>query len=350
MLMNLSENWPRNDLFEDNIIANYPLLSENNDYMNFSSFEDENNCLNPFQTNNITIGELDETPIKEKIKQNENFQNNIKKKERKIKMPVYYSPDNIKKLLEQKQIENISNLFLEDQKLTDAEDEMQLIRKKKIRSDNLSDEGETESDILIEIKYKRGRKGKNDMTERYHNKFKDDNIMKKTKSKIFEYVIKYVNAFCEEYNNVTLKELNYKKYIDHLRKKDNLKYLHLPLKEILSLEISPRFKNEDANSNKTNIEMILDKIQKEEYEEKNSPIKNLLNMELREWIDIFTMKKDIESLGNISEVVKSKLPTITDLMNDILNKNHSTDYLSLFLFYLYNYEKWFINRTSRKRN
>jgi hypothetical protein len=347
--MNLSENSLLSDLFEDNIIIDNPLFLESNDYMDFSSHEDDKYYINPFQSKTITIRELDEMPTKEKIKKTENFQNNIKKKERKIKMTDYYSSDDIKKLLELKQIENISKLFLEDQKLTDAEDEMQLIRKKKIRSENLSDESETESDILIEIKYKRGRKGKNEMTERHHNKFSDDNIMKKTKAKIFEYVIKYVNAFCEEYN-VTLKELNYKKYIDHLRKKDNLKYLHLPLKEILSLEISPRFKNEDANSNKTNIEMILAKIKKEENEEKNNPIKNLLNMELREWIDIFTMKKDIESLGNISEVVKSKLPTITDLMNDVLNKNHAADYLSLFLFYLYNYEKWFINRSSRKRN
>ena len=346
MLMNLSENFLRNDLFEDNIIIDYPLFLESNDYMDFSSYEEEKYYLDPFQSNTITIRELDETQTKEKIKKNENFQNNLKKKEKKVKIPVYYSSDDIKKLLELKQIENISKLFLEDQKLTDAEDEMQLIRKKKIRSENLSDEDETESDILIEIKYKRGRKGKNDMSERHHNKFKDDNIMKKTKSKIFEYVIKYVNVLCEEYN-VTLKELNYKKYIDHLRKKDNLKYLHLPLKELLSLEISPRFKNEDANSNKTNIEMILAEIEKEE---KKSPIKNLLNMELREWIDIFTMKKDIKSLGNISEVVKSKLPTITDLMNDVLNKNNTADYLSLFLFYLYNYEKWFINRSSRKRN
>ena len=346
MLMNLSENSLRNDLFEDNIIIDYPLFLESNDYMDFSSYEEEKYYLDPFQSNTITIRELDETQTKEKIKKNENFQNNLKKKEKKVKIPVYYSSDDIKKLLELKQIENISKLFLEDQKLTDAEDEMQLIRKKKIRSENLSDEDETESDILIEIKYKRGRKGKNDMSERHHNKFKDDNIMKKTKSKIFEYVIKYVNVLCEEYN-VTLKELNYKKYIDHLRKKDNLKYLHLPLKELLSLEISPRFKNEDANSNKTNIEMILAEIEKEE---KKSPIKNLLNMELREWIDIFTMKKDIKSLGNISEVVKSKLPTITDLMNDVLNKNNTADYLSLFLFYLYNYEKWFINRSSRKRN
>ena len=79
-------------------------------------------------------------------------------------------------------------------------------------------------------------------------------------------------------------------------------------------------------------------------------VENVLNMKFREWLDVFTMKEDVGRLGNITEDTKSKLPTINDLMNDFSEKNVADDYLPLLLFYLYNYEKWFINRSSRNRS
>ena len=46
--MNLSENSLLSDLFEDNIIIDNPLFLESNDYMDFSSHEDDKYYINPF--------------------------------------------------------------------------------------------------------------------------------------------------------------------------------------------------------------------------------------------------------------------------------------------------------------
>ena len=340
--------------FVEGILSNYylSLNLESNDNFTIADNDEEKYFITPKNQLKSTIIDLDETPTKTitKTKINENHKKTTKDNGGKTKIPEYYSSDKIKKLLEDKNINNISNLFLENEKLTDAEDGIQLIGRKKIRSESLSDE--SSNDIEIEIKYRRGRKDKDDMTQRNHDKYKDDNIMKKLKTKLFEFVVKYVNIFCQEYK-VILKELNYKKYINHLRKKENIKFLHSPLKDLLSLEVSPRYKDNDINSNKNDISMILEKIEKEkkeEKEEKNKLVENVLNMKFREWLDVFTMKEDVECLGNITEGTKSKLPTINDLMNDFSKKNVTDDYLSLLLFYLYNYEKWFINKSSRNRS
>ena len=338
--------------FEEGILSNYyiPFNLESNDNFTISDNDEQKFFINPNNQSKSTIIELDETPTITITKKNEKHKKTTKDHGGKTKIPDYYSSDKIKKLLEDKNINNISNLFLEDEKLTDAEDGMQLIRRKKIRSESWSDE--TSNDIEIEIKHRRGRKDKNDMSQRNHDKYKDDNIMKKLKTKLFVFVVKYVNVFCQEFN-VILKELDYKKYINHLRKKENLKFLHLPLKDLLSLEVSPRYKNNDINSNKNDISMLLETIEKEkkeENEDKKKLVENVLNMKFREWLDVFTMKEDVGRLGNITEDTKSKLPTVNDLVNDFSEKKVTDDYLSLLLFYLYNYEKWFINRSSRNRS
>ena len=114
--------------------------------------------------------------------------------------------------------------------------------------------------------------------------------------------------------------------------------MNLCIKDLLSFEISP-YKSFNVNSNKDNIKKIL------EEEKNNEMIMYIFNMKFRDWIDIFTMKKEIK-LINGSEIIKTSLPKITDLLKDIFIKNDIV-YLRLFLLYLYNYEKWFIIKYSR---
>ena len=114
--------------------------------------------------------------------------------------------------------------------------------------------------------------------------------------------------------------------------------MNLCIKDLLSFEISP-YKSCNVNSNKDNIKKIL------EEEKNNEMIMYIFNMKFRDWIDIFTMKKEIK-LINGSEIIKTSLPKITDLLKDILIKNDIV-YSRLFLLYLYNYEKWFIIKYSR---
>ena len=89
--------------------------------------------------------------------------------------------------------------------------------------------------------------------------------------------------------------------------------MNLCIKDLLSFEISP-YKSFNVNSNKDNIKKIL------EEEKNNEMIMYIFNMKFRDWIDIFTMKKEIK-LINGSEIIKTSLPKITDLLKDILIKN-----------------------------
>ena len=101
--------------------------------------------------------------------------------------------------------------------------------------------------------------------------------------------------------------------------------LSLPLKELLSLNISTKYgsnKNKDANKE------IIESILKEELNE--SPIIKLLNMTFEEWIDIFTMKNQFDC-----NIMFNGLETT---LMKILSKNDSDDkYFTRMIFYLYNY-------------
>ena len=77
------------------------------------------------------------------------------------------SDDNFKKLIEEGK---------KDQKLKKAENDIQIINKKRKRDSNLNNQ-------INNSKYDKGRKNKNDSTERKHDKFSSDNIIKKIKIK-----------------------------------------------------------------------------------------------------------------------------------------------------------------------
>ncbi len=264
--------------------------------------------------------------------------------------PYYYSYDTIKQKLE-KIDSSFLNVFQKSEKLMEAENEMQLIRIKNIEWFKIKDDKNNEKN------YRLGRKRKNDNTQRNHNKYKSDNIMKKIKAKFYEYLVKYVNIILKKYNegreekDKIIKELNFNKYINKLTIRDEKKSLNLSLKDLLSQEISPKFKNDDINSNKVNIKKILE-------EEKNNEIINFVfNLRFIDWINIVTKKRDVQSYGNInlisSEEIEKSMPKVDDLIKDIFKKNNAVDeinngYISCIIFYMFNYENYFIIRSPRK--
>ena len=330
--------------FETNLFG---ASEENNGQMSFTLIDGrEQQSIS--RNNNIIINrpisiQIEGHQATEKYKNKEDQSKNKERKTEKIKGVNYLSCEDIKQILQEKCPNNysfIDSLFKEEPKLIAAEEEMGLLRRKRIRDDYNSDEDTGENK-----KFKRGRKKKDDPTERCHDKYKSDNIIKKVKTYLFKYLIKYFNAFCDD--STSVKELNYDNYINHVRKRDNLEYLNMSLKDLLSLEISSTYKDLEENHNKTTIEELLEK--EEEENNINKPLKSLLNITFREWIGIFTMKQDLNEDRNISEDLESHLPNINDIIQDLSRKGENNEYLSLFLFYLYNYERWFIIRTSRDR-
>ena len=233
--------------------------------------------------------------------------------------------------------------FVKDNILENEEIEMTRIGKKRKRTS-------LDEEIDKTIKYKKGRKNKQDNTKRSHNKSISDNIIKKIKCYLIKNLLFFVNTLL--YNNTELKkkkllkDLDYKN-IDQLNKAIDLEMLDMPIKDLLSKDISPKFKTEKKECNKIMINYILDKYN-------NNEIINLVfNMTFREWINIFTLKKKISEIEGVSDEthkeIEQLLPKLGNLLNEIYEKNgKDNSYLSHFIFYLFNYEMWFFKKRERK--
>ena len=125
----------------------------------------------------------------------------------------------------------------------------------------------------------------------------------------------------------------------------------MSLKDLFSNEITSKIKSKskEKDFNKKKLEKILN-------EETDDTILFTLNMRFIDWFDIFTFKKTlIEVLNQYNnnnkyidlDKIKKNLITIDTLLIKKSKKN--LDEFSLFLFYIYNYERWFKNKKPRKK-
>ena len=203
---------------------------------------------------------------------------------------------------------------------------------------------------------KRGRKSKNNISYKEHDRMAADNIIKKIKTEFFKYMILFINNIISRINliyNHKIYKIDYE-LINRLNREIDLKYLNTTLKDLLSLNVSPKFTKVESESNKNYIKKILDEKSIDET------IKFALNMTFRDFIDIFSYKKKVKELLNEYEIndysndicnkIEKNLVGVDDLFNK-LAKSDKIDkyYFSNFVFYLYNYEKWFFMKRGRKK-
>lgn len=264
-----------------------------------------------------------------------------------MKNDFYYNYEKILKIFKSCKEQNffsiIKNFKLES--IIKIEENTRFNNKKKFKHKKIIN---NEKKITIDKKYfKRGRKKGNDFTKRYHNKLTSDNIIKKIKAKLFRYLIFFCNNILKSNNlNIELKYINYK-IIDSLNKKKELELLEMPLKELISKDISPKYTCLTSDYNKK----IIDHILKEEKD--NEVLMYILNMTYREWINIFTLKNNIIKTENLKkeiyQEIEKNMPKIADLLNDIIVKDDDPELLTNFIFYLYNYEKWFEFKRNRRK-
>ena len=85
-----------------------------------------------------------------------------------------------------------------------------------------------------------------------------------------------------------LKPLDYK-YLGRIKRESELSIFRMPLKEIFSRDISPKFKTFSKASNKIIIDEVL------ENEKDNEIIVFAFNLSFKEWLDIFLFKKELKS-------------------------------------------------------
>ena len=138
-------------------------------------------------------------------------------------------------------------------------------------------------------------------------------------------------------------KLDYK-FVNRIEKEQDLKILNMRLKDLFSNDISPKYKHKfPKDYNKTIIERIL--------KDADDIILFAFNMTLRDWLDIFTLKKSVKDIinvynnknndcQNLIEKIEQSLIGFDKIVNKI-KENNDEDYMALFIFCLYNYERWF---------
>ena len=240
--------------------------------------------------------------------------------------------DIIRFLGKEQKFKKYINIFIKVGKINEQIlKEMKLIQKKKkseierINEKNEIKEGKT-----------KGRKKFGDNSQRKHNKSAADNIIKKIKKNLLKMLVQNINSILEKLNqNYKLKPLYYKENVNNINKQNELKYLYMPIGQLLSGPISSKYTNFESNFNEEKIKNILNK------ESDNEIIKYIFNLTFKEYIDIFTMKKE----PRIKDV---KFDGLDSFFENILKKNDGDQrYFIDLVFCLYNYERWFICKNKR---
>ena len=381
MYIDLNEENNRNDYFENNTVILYSPNISYQDYFyryfcdkNYSNDYIENRCMyetfndNKNDAYNMTQFQDEKTTAyksKKIINKKRDNSESLKKLDNvNIKsdfLPIFYSFDDIKSQIfenddyKDKFSFDIDNIFIKDKK-----SEEPYLNKKRLREDDDMDndyydyiESEKNKSCFQPNQAKRGRKSNNEDGRVGHNRMSPDNIIKKVKAELFKYMTSFLNNII---NNPNLKnneneiyKLDYR-FINQLNREIDLKYLNMPLKDLFSLDVSPKYRKLPPNANEKKIEKIVN-------ENQDETIQFVLNMTFRDWLDIFSYKKKVKELlyeynvydyyDDICSRIENNLVCVEDLFNKIAT-NDNKYYFSNFTFYLYNYEIWFFNKKGRK--
>lgn len=199
-----------------------------------------------------------------------------------------------------------------------------------------NEEGNKKEEIKIkkEKQKNKGRHKKNDIRndendENKHDKFSEDNLMRKIKTYIFNTILNVLNKSLKDRSQKFFKlepKLN-----ESMKKDLNEKLMNQKIKEIyINNEISKRYKTETNCNN--NINLI-----KKIYEEKKE-IDTIKILET-EYIDYVTYLQKYE-MGNFLRKIRNK-----EIKNPDLDVDRYINSLkSMFL----NYAKWFNDKKGRK--
>ena len=286
------------------------------------------------------------------------------KKENSIEL---YTIDKIKKEIFPKLniSEDIKEKIIPTKNITNIEKSMSITKIKRKKTGKIKFNINTYEKLGDIEERKLGRKkADTEYSKSFHNIYSSDNIIIKIKVYLFEYALIFINTILnlflgekklKNYKKIFLKNrkkdfliknIDYK-FIRNIKKVQELSLLSTSLKDIFSNNISPKYKAYPPDINK----QIINRIIKENSN--NKIIIKVFNLTFREWIDIFTYKKDLNTIIKFDEEtsinIDEKFDHIDKIILDIYNKYQETNYLVYFISYIYNYERWFIVKKSRNR-
>lgn len=171
--------------------------------------------------------------------------------------------------------------------------------------------------------------------ENTHDKFSDDNLMRKIKSNITNYILTELN------NSLRYKKYKFLKWhkdlTENLNKDFNIELLDRSIMDIISnTPIAKKYKKIDKDSNKKLVQKILE----ENRESKTIAIFN------KKYIDIINeIRFDENNVYFFLKKIKEKEKNVKQNNNIDIEK-----YIKLIKDLLYNYEKYFYDKVGRQNN
>ena len=173
-----------------------------------------------------------------------------------------------------------------------------------------------------------------------------DNIIKKIKSKIFNLVLNFINNLLYlHFKERKLLKTDYS-YVNKMNQKENLEYLDMSLRDILSFDISKKYKFKFKNQKDYN-KKIIEQVEKLEN---TQTLTFALNLSLQDFMDIFCFIKKFEDFEKKENIDLAALKNSFTYCDSILKEIYdcSDDYFAFFIFFIYNYKRWF--SIKKKRN
>ena len=332
-----------NDINDD--ITTIPIKNIESDYPSYFPFE--SNEGNKFDKSKISEKEIKTDSKEEKymFKFNDKIYYGIIK--------PHVSSEDIKSISDINIIlllYNIEDQFKNNSYLKDIERKTKT--KKKIKRKKLYT-------LKVELRTLMGRKKMDIYEKRNHNKYSSDNLSKKVKTKLLEYCFKFLNKNLISYSGMfdegkkntidisgPLKSLS-QIFTNKINRNSELYFLQLTLKEIFSNEISPKFSNYNKDYNKKIIQEI------ENYENYDDCVKFALNLKFGDWLDVFTYKKELKDIKNYNEETMGKIKNNFERADILIKEMAQNDiydkkYLTCFICFLLNYERYFIYKQGRR--
>ena len=301
-----------------------------------------------------------------------------KKEKINFKSLKIYLVDDINKTIKQMNLkeETENKLILDKDKKTKEIEEIftELFKeKKRVRGKKNKKINKIEEPKDIECGKKiLGRKRKDDTTVGERTKYSSYNIIKKIKNKIIHNILMLVNHLIkslytkEQINQIlnelhlpeiksylepVIKKIEHKKFANETKRDENIKFLNKNIKDLLSNNVSGKFKALPSNSNELIISRLL-------QEEDNKDIFDFIFNELTvgDFLDIFTKKTELISLPKISlnnkeiEIIEESLEKIDSLLLKVLEEyNGDRNYYHCFTILIYNFKEFLDNKESREK-
>ena len=250
-----------------------------------------------------------------------------------------------------------------------------LNEKKRLRNKDKEKINIIEKIMDIKTNVKRGRKKKDDNTNRKNNKYRTYNLIKKIKNKIMHYLLLFINnliksLYTKEQINEILNELSLPKIksydtpiqvikkIEHdicakqMKTEENINFLNSKIKDYLSNNITKKFVSIPLNSNEIIISRLL------QDENKKDIFKFIFEeLSIEEWLNIFTYQKDIEYYTNAKDllneeqisIISKNLIGIDSLLLEFINsKDFNKNYFHCFIILIYNLKEYISKKEIRK--